>query len=518
VGLVATIALAAALAGPRQFIFRELFVRYDGVGAAICLAVLLGAWALTRSRLTLPSPGLPDTGPRWLWLAGLTTALLLVNQLAYHGVPLAMDEYAPLLQARAFASGHVLSHVAPGLMRRAYPFVGVFFTGNRATGDFVSTYWPGHALLEAPFTALGLSGLLNAAAGAATTAALFKLAHRLAGPRAAWWSCLLWVASPAFIVTSASFYAMPLHLLASLTFAILFFENAPHADLLAGAVGGLALNLHQPLPHALFAAPLLLSVFARPGAGRRLVRLGTGYVVLGLVPLVGWVFARGALVGDTSAVVSSYGSTLRLPDVDRLIDELILWGKVLVWFGPGVATLAFVSARRPSMEPMGTLWGGFALSSVVYLFVAPQGHGWGPRYLYPVCAVLFVEAGRTLSLAPAPWRRYAGFAALLSLATLVPYELRSVDRFISAHLRQRADVAGAVEADVVFVRTEHGYYAIDLVQNDPVGQGGPLVLGSRGPDDEAAFVTEALGGGTLLYSDEGGSAWRLSHPEPTPGR
>ena len=81
------------------------------------------------------------------------------------------------------------------------------------------------------------------------------------------WSLLFAVSSSAFIAYGASFYSMQAHLAANLLFASLLFKVTPKRAFAAGLVGSLALLLHNPMPHALFAAPWLVALARDPATG-----------------------------------------------------------------------------------------------------------------------------------------------------------------------------------------------------------------------------------------------------------
>ena len=91
------------------------------------------------------------------------------------------------------------------------------------------------------------------------------------------WVVLLTAASPAFVVNAISLYSMPAHLLASACFAALLLDPTPRRLILAGAVGSLALALHNPVPHMLVASPFIAALALRPGRTRSLAALAAGF-------------------------------------------------------------------------------------------------------------------------------------------------------------------------------------------------------------------------------------------------
>src|SRR6185437_7921307 len=137
------------------------------------------------------------------------------------------------------------------------------------SGAVASMYWPGLALLLTPFTLLGVPWLLNPLIGGATVRAMHRLARQFfVGEEAVGLVVLLTVASPAVTINAISFYSMPAHLLANTLFVVLLLRRTLAAALLAGIIGSLALALHNPVPHLLFALPWIGWLAVQPGGWR----------------------------------------------------------------------------------------------------------------------------------------------------------------------------------------------------------------------------------------------------------
>src|SRR6185369_8488492 len=258
--------------------------------------------------------------------------LLAIGALTvYQARPLAMDEYAHWFQARAFAAGELTGRFPPDLLPRLVPpaLLYPFFATDPATGTVASTYWPGFALLLVPFTWLRAPWLLNPLLGGASLLLLAALARRWTGDAAAaGWALLLALASPAFTINAFSFYPLTAHLLLNLVWMALLVEGAVAGGtatfdpreplpappvltagarrlLAAGAVGSLALVLHNPVPHAVFALPWTAALLRRRGL-RAAAWLALGYLPLVLVLGLGWLPLRGG-VADPRAAAATGG-------------------------------------------------------------------------------------------------------------------------------------------------------------------------------------------------------------------
>ena len=71
---------------------------------------------------------------------------------------------------------------------------------------------------------------------------------------------------------------MQAHLTANLAFVALLLEPTAYRALGAGLVGSLALILHNPVPHALFAAPWIVAMAMDRDQRRYYVPLMLGYL------------------------------------------------------------------------------------------------------------------------------------------------------------------------------------------------------------------------------------------------
>lgn len=491
------VVLARVAAGNRDgfsAIFWYLLSAYDQHGNFLLFAIAVCAFALRRK--PQPAAVLAFIAAHPWRIAALAFALLCPSALvAYQNHPLSMDEYAPLFQAKAFARGGLAGRFPPELIDRLVPqpFQGMFFSISRTTGEISSTYWPGFALLLAPFAWLGIPWAANPLIGALTLPAIHRLASRVAGSdEAGAWAVLLTAASPAFVISSISYYSMPAHMLCNVLYALLLLRPTMWRALLAGTIGALALVLHNPVPHLLFSASFLIWLATRTNRFALLAALLAGYMPLSLLLGAGWKHHLIALMstpaaGAATASVASGATTLAdqlVSHVDRLVvlpnaaalqARIAGLSKVWTWASAGLLVLAaggYFSARgRTDIRLLGA---ALAISFFGYFLVRfDQGHGWGYRYLQPVWFILPVLASlgapKTNS-GTGELRSMVLWAALLSLLLANGLRLIQVDAFITRHRQQVPPLARAVEpgrAEIVFVAAERGFYAVDLVQNDP---------------------------------------------------
>jgi|CXWL01.1.fsa_nt_gi hypothetical protein len=465
-----------------------------------------------------------------------TTAVLAVGTHAvYHNHPLSMDEYSQFFQSAIFAEGRLTGQVPPALVDWLVPprMQGWFMRVSAANGAIVSAYWPGFSLLLAPFTALGVPWLLNPLVGGATVLVMHRIALALFDDvESAGLVVLLTLASPAVTINALSYYAMPAHLLASALYVLLLLNPTPRRALLAGLVGSLALVLHNPAPHLLFALPWIIWLACRQaGLGERLRilgALGAGYLPLCLLLGWGWPFflQSFSLQQPVAAVASPSGAGRMLVDSLQAVTswasgvglgtQLLGLCKLWIWAVPGLVALAVLGAWR--LRHGQGYWlamiGSALLTYFAYFLVRfDQGHGWGYRYFHAAWLVLpLLAAGAVRDRhAPSPLRSYLAGCAVLSLAILTAFSALLVESHVTRHLSQTPGAASG-KVRVVIVNPSVGYYIWDLAQNDPFLRNEVIRLASRGAQADRDMMARNFPQYRLLGTELRGTAWGVAQP------
>ncbi|HET9405280.1 MAG TPA: hypothetical protein VFO57_11930, partial [Burkholderiales bacterium] len=228
-----------------------------------------------------------------VWLVAIATTALLGygSHAAYHAHPLSLDEYAVVFQSRVFAEGKLSGLFPPPLVDWLVPkfFQGRFLRLDMESGAVAAVYWPGFALLLAPFSAFGVPWLLNPILGGATVLVMHRLGLALFGnAERAGFVVLLTLASPAITINALSYYSMPAHLLANALFVQLLLPASAGRAFVAGLVGSIALVLHNPVPHMAFALPWIVWLAFQPSRWKLLGALAAGYLPASLVLGWGW--------------------------------------------------------------------------------------------------------------------------------------------------------------------------------------------------------------------------------------
>lgn len=463
--------------------FRRLLREDRSVVLPLCACGLAGLLALRApGRLRALAVWLTEH-PRSLAAATFLVCLCL-GRFSLKQQPLAMDEVAPLFQARVFASGELSAQFRPDQLKWLFNpgFLQVFLLAKPATGQVISGYWPGLAMLLAPLELIGCGAALNPALAAAAVLLTRYVALRMSDGDRELTGCALalLLASPAFLFTAASFYAMNAHLCANLAFVALLLVPSPRRLLAAGAVGGLALSLHNPLPHLLFAWPWWALQLLDRDRARRCTWLALGYVSTGALLVVAWfVFSEGfrspdgALVGKSA--LASPGAALLLARAQGLA-KLVLWSPFALL--PMAVCGAWLGRRQRLVQALTLSALSTLLAYVVVKF--DQGHGWGYRYFHPAYGTLPLLC--LPFLASTQRARVGAIQATLGwclagLALVLPERARTVERFVAAHRAQLVSAPpGQTCVHVVRPLTPNSG---DLIANDP-GLRGELYLFNPG--------------------------------------
>jgi hypothetical protein len=529
---------------PNRFWILEYHVRLQDVpGAALLIALVIAAGFAPGREAALRLVDAISRHPGRAALAAFAVLCLgaLIVERAH---PLAQDEYAALFQSRAFAAGRLTGQFPPELVARLIPpwYLNQFLYASLQTGEVASAYWPGFALLMTPFSLLGVPWACNPFLASAALLLMGRIATRLSGePQAAGWAMLLALASPGFTAMAMTYFSMNAHLLLNLVFAWLLIERSTARLVAAGAVGSLALLLHNPLPHTLFALPWIVWLALQPGARRNLLALAAGYAPLALLLGFGWAMLLSHLQGPTAyALLPEGGSAL-----DRLAN--FLWGwhirmrsalpgpgdEVLAaraaelmrlwnWAVPGLPLLAAAGWWLARGSAPARLLGLSALcTGVGYLFIGfNQGNGWGARYFHPAWGTLPVLAA--LALAGVHrirgCERLGGYVALLAvLSLLAASALRAhqIQGFMDLHLAARPPAAPDAHR-IVFVAFRRAEFSMDLVQNDPLLRGEVWYMMSYGAANDADFMRARFPGAQRELLDSRGSVWRVGPARRAP--
>jgi hypothetical protein len=475
--------------------------------------------------------------------AGATFVVLCLGAVyVEHNHPVSQDEYAALFQSRAFAAGRLTGAFPPDLIGRLIPtfYMNQFFYASFQTGQVASAYWPGFALLLTPFSLVQAPWALNPLLASLSLVLMGAIAARLTGaPQARGWAMLLALGSPGFTAMAITYFSMTAHLLLNLVFAWLLFERTRARLVLAGAVGSLALVLHNPLPHALFALPWIVWLAVQPGPYRALLALAAGYAPLALGIGFGWAILLSDIQGDAlhglfpfdnnplhrianffwawhikmrTALAGPGDAVLSM----RLAELVRLWS----WAVPGLPLLAvagwWIGRRDRRVLLLGLSMVCTALGFMLVAF--PQGHGWGARYLHSSWGSLPILAAVALvrvTDSDARERLHGYVASLAVLSFVFATSLRAVQiyGYVESHLANRPPTSPGLR-QIAFVTVDYWNYsnwnyAVDLVQNDPFLRDTVWFMTSFGPTRDRLLIASRFPNARLVSEDRRGQVWQI---------
>src|SRR5258708_7309946 len=324
-------------------IFQVLLTVYDAQTAllTVVVCVLATFWKNPEPILRMVD-GLALHPLRAVCTAVVLLALAAV--FVYMRYPLSMDEYAAVFQSKIFAHGNIVAELPPSAVDwLVVPgFNGSFLLASRETGRAIEEYWPGFALLLAP---------------------------------------------TAFLANAISYYSMQAHLTLNLLFVWLLLKPSTTRACTAGAVGSMALVLHNPVPHALFALPWILWIAFSKEQRRFLVPLVAGYLPISIALGCGWLYLRTTITGEASGAVVLSGTAnavLHLPDFLILNMRIAGLAKMWVWGVPGLYLLALAGRLRLGEDRRGGVLPPPALLLFFgyFFFCLPQRDGLGGRFFF----------------------------------------------------------------------------------------------------------------------------------------
>jgi hypothetical protein len=509
-------------------IFRLLLTGYDLRTAWLALATCFLAALWSGSAPILRLVDFFGDHPYSISLASIVM-IALGTVVVYHDYPFSMDEYAAVFQSKIFASGHLFVQLPRDLIDWLVVrgFNGSFLVASPETGRAIEHYWPGFALLLAPFEFFKVPWLCNASLAGLAIFLVYWITKEITGDRrAAGWALLFTVASGGFAANAISYYSMQAHLTLNLLFVALLLKPTAYRALGAGLVGSLALILHNPVPHALFAVPWIAAMAMDRDQRRYLLPLILGYLP-GLGVGLGWMMFRSDIASGAhgvSAVSAVADGIFAWPDTTMLNMRAAALVKMWVWAVPCLFLFAVLGRLRHRDNRYVRLLAQSAILTFVgYLAVRfDQGHGWGYRYFHSAWGAIPVLAGCAMSDRSDARRRlvsFAGAAAILNLLIVLPFQMHEINAVISQHLAQLPPPKRPGN-NVYFIHPRGGFYVADMVQSDPLLRDLDLFLVSRGVELDTRLIRQNWPAAVEIAGGGAADQWYLGPRDmrlPIPG-
>jgi hypothetical protein len=466
-------------------VFYVLFSRNEVAGLAV-VALFSGAvaWRIFHRPINASAQRLTrwivDHEKRALLIIALSVFAIatLGTQIVFHDYAVTADEYLADFQARIFLRGHIQAQVPDAWVDAAQTIRPTYVEYFPSTHRWNATYLPVYAAMRAVFQFFKLQILLNPFLAAITLFAVYGTARNI-WPDAKTNALIavgLLASSSQFLLMSMTSYAMPAHLALNAVWLWLYSRPDRPRFFLAPFVGVLALGLHQPVFHALFAAPFLFRLVLQ--RKWRTSFIFAGIYICGCALWLWWSMHFRTHFG-TAAVEK----TLRLFNPRMAIIQPMNLLLIIGWSCLATPLLAVLGAGRFLRLPpiLQDATASCLLTFGFYwFFFLDQAHGWGYRYFHGVlvCFVLVAVAGfNRLAVLLGRRRALAFVTAGILTSVLIQFPLRCLqaEAFVRPYARTSA-LLHAMPVNVVGIDPREAWYAADLVRNDPFLEQRPIIV------------------------------------------
>jgi hypothetical protein len=431
------------------------------------------------------------------------------TQVVMHDYLLTGDEYAADFQAKIFARGMVQARVPDAYTQAVNVIKPMYIAYYPSTHTWNSAYLPVYAAMRALFSLVFLQSVLNPFLAAVTIIALYGVA-RSTWPDSKTNALIavgLLASSSQFLLMSMTGYSMPAHLALNTIWLWLYSQPDKPRFYLAPFVGVLAVALHQPTVHALFAFPFLVRLLLM-----RRWKATIFFAAVYLIGCAGWfywwiLFRPGTNGGEVASVFRLF--SVRAP----IIQSMNLW-LVIGWSSLATPLLILLGLRRvfttrdqsaPTVPGRRFSIGHWALDvgrwtfslnrncllqdaafsctltfAFYYFFYLDQAHGWGYRYVYGAlgCLTLVAVAGfERLSILIGQRRALALTTSGIALSMFIQLPLRcfQAESFVRPYA-QALEAFRNMRADIVAFDPRDAWYSADLTRNDPFLEQRPIIV------------------------------------------
>jgi hypothetical protein len=483
---------------PRNWfnVFYVLFARNEPAGLSLVIA-FTGAVVLWLRRgapaISLPKLARPTfvVGP----IALATFAICLAGTFVVcHNYALTADENIPDFQTQLFLQGKLTQGIPPFWEPMVRLIIPVHASYLPTLHSWASGYLPVYAAIRTVFAAAHLQCMTNAVLAAISVLAMAGITNRLwpDNPDKTVVAVVLLAASPQFLITGMTGYAMSAHLALNLVWLWLYCDPDKPRFWLTPLLGVAALGLHQPFFHTLFAAPFLLRLLL-DRRWKAVSWFGAIYLVGAIFWFIWWRhFLPGFLAGGQHNPFGIHGMT---PFTQTIYLCLLLgWLALPI---PLLALLGFGRIRKQSAFLRDAAL-SCALSFGFYIFVKlDQAHGWGDRYFHGAlgCLILVAIGGwgsLCFKIGRPAASTFVAIGAAASLLVQFPMRCFQVENFVRPFARA-ADLFHKADADLLVFDPRLAWYSADLRRNDPFLKQRPIILTSFTiTDKEVARLEKAF--------------------------
>ena len=490
-------------------VFYYLFARNEPAGLLVVALFSTGAalWFRRSQPLVEGRPVENGILTGWVCIAVVVVVFAIAaigTQTVFHNYLVTADEYLADFQARIFLHGKFQAEV-PSAWVSAERFLNLpfFVRYYPANHSWNSVYLPVYAAMRAVFQSVGLQSLLNPFLAALTVLALYGTARNIwpESQRNALVAIGLLVSSSQFLVMSMTSYSMPAHLALNAIWLWLYSRPDRGWFYLAPLVGVLAIGLHQPIVHALFALPFLLRLV--------LQRRWRAVLIFAPIYLAGcalWFAWQTRYQVGGNAGIASFFKILnpRMPIIQSMNLLLIIgWASLATPFLAVLGASQFFKVRPIIQDSILSCLLTFGF---YFFFYLDQAHGWGYRYFHGaiVCFLIVAVAGfNRLSNLVGQHRATKFVLVAIAASLLIQFPLRcfEAERFVRPYARTAAAIH-AIPKDIVAFDWRDAWYSADLIRNDPFLEQRPIIVSIFQLTPAAVTALEKNGTARFITRDD----------------
>ena len=490
-------------------VFYYLFARNEPAGLLEVALFSAGAalWFRRSQPLVEGRPVENGILTGWVCIAVVVVVFAIAaigTQTVFHNYLVTADEYLADFQARIFLHGKFQAEV-PSAWVSAERFLNLpfFVRYYPANHSWNSVYLPVYAAMRAVFQSVGLQSLLNPFLAALTVLALYGTARNIwpESKTNALVAIGLLVSSSQFLVMSMTSYSMPAHLALNAIWLWLYSRPDRGWFYLAPLVGVLAIGLHQPIVHALFALPFLLRLV--------LQRRWRAVLIFAPIYLAGcalWFAWQARYQVGGNAGIGSFFKILnpRMPIIQSMNLLLIIgWASLATPFLAVLGASQFFKVRPIIQDSILSCLLTFGF---YFFFYLDQAHGWGYRYFHGaiVCFLIVAVAGfNRLSNLVGQHRATKFVLVAIAASLLIQFPLRcfEAERFVRPYARTAAAIH-AIPKDIVAFDWRDAWYSADLIRNDPFLEQRPIIVSIFQLTPAAVTALEKNGTARFITRDD----------------
>ena len=490
-------------------VFYYLFARNEPAGLLVTALFSAGAalWFRRSQPLVEDRPVENGILTGWACIAVAVVVFAIAaigTQTVFHNYLLTADEYLADFQARIFLHGKFQAEVPSAWVSAErflnLPFFVRYFPANHSWN---SVYLPVYAAMRAVFQSVGLQSLLNPFLAALTVLALYGTARNIwpESKTNALVAIGLLVSSSQFLVMSMTSYSMPAHLALNAIWLWLYSRPDRGWFYLAPLVGVLAIGLHQPIVHALFALPFLLRLV--------LQRRWRAVLIFAPIYLAGcalWFAWQARYQVGGNAGIGSFFKILnpRMPIIQSMNLLLIIgWASLATPFLAVLGASQFFKVRPIIQDSILSCLLTFGF---YFFFYLDQAHGWGYRYFHGAiaCFIIVAVAGfNRLSNLVGQHRATKFVLVGIAASLLIQFPLRcfEAERFVRPYARTAAAIH-AIPKDIVAFDWRDAWYSADLIRNDPFLEQRPIIVSIFQLTPAAVAALEKNGTARFITRDD----------------